>query len=166
LRESLGTSIRPSLIILPAVYVAAVALAQVLSMSTPGGAYYRLLPVNPFAAAAMMVVENDSAILAVLLVSGIPAWYLIGRIGWEGRTGRRSRVTLGLEALLSLLASLVCITLAVSVLRQDLSGGHLSAWAVIQYWLDGILCFGAILSTVWALLGALMRRDDYSQPRS
>jgi hypothetical protein len=73
----------PSSLILPGIYVGTILLTTVISIGTPGGAYYRIFGTCPLVASLGMVYDNAAIIVGAFLVVGTPWWYLVGRIGWS-----------------------------------------------------------------------------------
>ena len=96
--------------------------------------------------------DSEASIVAVFLLSGIPWWYFIGRIGWQIRGRSMSRWTLGVGAIVALFAFLVCTSMTVRVLQADLGEGSLTSMALLQYTLTASLCLGALVSGVCAVI--------------
>ena len=48
------------------------------SASTPGGTWYRLIPIDPFCGIFLMVVTSYLGIFALFAIFGTAQWYLIG----------------------------------------------------------------------------------------
>jgi hypothetical protein len=155
--------IEPLLLLLPSLYAASVLLTFALSLDTPGGAYYRIIAVNPLAALFMWRVENDIALTAVFLVIGVPWWYLVGRIGLEGMNRSCSRFRLGAGALFCALVLLLGSSLTIDVLRQDARDSFVTGAVILQYALIAALCVGAGISTLCAVIGVFERPPDISQ---
>jgi hypothetical protein len=74
------------LVVLPTLYLLLVVLTMVLSATLPGGAYYRMLGVNPLAAMIGMVSEGG-VFYGALFLFGTAWWFFIGAIGWSSRSG-------------------------------------------------------------------------------
>jgi len=143
----------PPLIILPMLYFAVVVLTAILSLGTPGGAFYRIIGIDPFVGAFMMVYDNAALIVGAFLVSGLPWWYFVGRIGWESRKRRIGRWSSGLGVCLTLFTCSVSTAVSLSVLKQDRREGALTVAVIAQYSLLALLCFEAFVSTIYALIG-------------
>jgi hypothetical protein len=146
---------RPSVslpvVALPALFVVLVILTAMFSINYPGGTYYRIFGTAPIAAAFGMVYDNQAIIIAVMLITGVPWWYLIGWIG-----GTRSQAKIGKGGLLlgAALAAFTCwttVSLTASAIRQDAREGHLLLAAKVQYLLLTALCLGAIVCAINAL---------------
>lgn len=132
-----------ALVVLPTVYVSLVVFTRILSAKEPGGTYYRVLGVNPLAAAVGMVYEGG-IFFGVLLIFGTAWWSLIGVIGQETRNGNRSRLSAALGAFLSLFSGVIGAVLTNGVLYRDLHDSGLPVWALLQY-----ACVGGDLS--WSI---------------
>jgi hypothetical protein len=156
--------IEPLLLLLPGLYAATVLLTFALSLDTPGGAYYRIIAVNPLAALFMWRVQNDIALTAVFLVIGLPWWYLVGRIGSEGTRRSYSRLRLGLGALFCASILLLGSSVTIDTLKQDARDNFVTGAVMLQYALVAALCVGAGISTLCAVIGAFESRPDTSQP--
>jgi hypothetical protein len=141
------------LVALPALHALLVAFTMLVSLSVPGGAYYRIFGVDPLAAAVGMVYEG-AVFYAVLLLAGTAWWFFIGMIGWKSINRNMGRPVAIIGALLSLLSSLVGITMTKDVLYQDLHRGLLSLTAIFQYAGVGMLCLGAFVVTIYAVIAA------------
>ena len=146
---------RSQYLILPGIYVIAVFLTTVLSASTPGGAYYRILSLCPPVASLGMVVDNDAVLVAAFLLVGTPWWYLVGRIGWDGHERRRSFLSPAVGALIALFTCVVSVGMTLDPLKQDIHDGALRAGAVSQYLLVATLCIGALVSVFLALVAVV-----------
>jgi len=142
---------RNQYLVLPGVYVIAVFLTMALSVRTPGGAYYRILSLCPPVASLGMVVDNDLVMVSAFLLLGTPWWYLVGRIGWDGRERKRSFVSPVVGALIALFTCFVSTGMALDPLKQDIHDGVLKSGAVLQYLLVALLCIGALLSVFLAI---------------
>lgn len=143
----------PAAVIVPFIYVGTVVLTCSLSARTPGGAYYRIWGIDPLAAMFGMVYDNVAVIVGVFLVSGTPWWYLVGRIGWGDRKRRLSAGVGG--ALFALFTCFVTASITLGVLKQDIHAGLLTDMVIFQYSLVALLCFGALVSTLCAVVAAL-----------
>src|SRR5580693_3961707 len=88
--------------ILPGLYVSLVLTTFATSISDGGQSFYRLIGVNPVAGLCMMFFDNAPVIFTLFLVSGTPWWYLVGKIGWDSRTRRASRLNSGIGAVFTL----------------------------------------------------------------
>jgi len=133
------------LVVLPLLYVVVVVLTAIVSLWMPGGAFYRIIGINPVLGAFMMVNDNAAVIVGGFLVSGLPWWYLVGRIGWESRNGRISRWSSGLGALLTIYTCVLSTAVSIGVLKNDRREGAMNDAAIVQYSLVALLCFGALV---------------------
>ena len=156
--------IEPWLLLLPGLYAATVLLTFALSLRTPGGAYYRIIAINPLAALFMWRVQTDVPLTAVFLVTGVPGWYLVGRIGSQGIRRSASRLRLGVGALFCVLLLLLGSSVTLGILNQDARDNYLTHGVILQYALVAALLVGAAISAGCAALGALDRSRDVSQP--
>ena len=145
----------PPLLILPALYVIVVFLTAIFSERTEGGAFYRIIPLNPIAGAFMMRYDNPTIIVGIFLVTGTPWWYLVGRIRQASIKRRVSRVTLGLGSILALATSWVATSMTLDLLKQDIRQGFMLSPVIVQYSLVGLLCFEAFVSAVSAARATL-----------
>jgi hypothetical protein len=161
---SLSTVFALPLLVLPATHVILVALTMVLSRHTPGGAYYRIFGVDPFSAMVLMVYDGTPAVVVSILVLGTAWWYFIGRIGWESSQGRLSRFGAGLGALLTLFFGVIGVTLSIGVVNEDMRDGALSAGAIFQYVLVGLLCLGAFVAASSSAKHALRTKKSGALP--
>jgi hypothetical protein len=144
-----------SLLILPAVHVSLIVLTILLSLNTPGGAYYRLLGVDVLAAPVLMVNENPIIINAVFLIFGTAWWYFIAKIGWASNNGRMTRLGSGLGALLALTFAVIGTGMSRDVLYEDFDAGQLSVPVILQYALIAAICFGAFISAIYSIVAVV-----------
>ena len=162
--ERTNPGIEPWLLLLPGLYAATVLLTFALSLTTPGGAYYRIIVINPLAAGFIWGVESDVGLTAVFLVTGVPLWYLVGRIGSQGIRRSASRLRLGVGALFCVSPLLLGGPETLDILSQDARDNFVTHAVVLQYVLVAALFVGAAISAACAAIGALHRRPDLSQP--
>jgi hypothetical protein len=149
---------------LPLIHVLLVILSMILSVHTPGGAYFRLFGVDPLSAMAMMVYDGTATVIGFILILGTGWWYFLGRIGWESSHGRLSRFGAGLGALLTLFFGATGVILTKGVITEDIQEGTLSAGAIFQYVLVGLLCVGAFVAAGRAATHALRRKKSGALP--
>jgi hypothetical protein len=154
-RNFLGRS-RFLLAVLPAIYSLLALFTILISTTAPGGAYYRIIGVNPLAAMVGMVSEG-ALFYAALLIFGPAWWFFIGAIGATSRRGGIRRPIAGLGALLSLAFAFGATAMTKSALDEDLRGAGMSAVAVIQYALVGALIWGALVVTFQSTKAAVAR---------
>ena len=152
-----GRWFSPPLTILPSIYVVVIVLTAMLSVDTPGGTFYRIVGINPVAGVSMMVCHNVPIIVGIFLVSGTPWWYLVGRIGWESRKRKISRLSLGLGAVLTLFTGWVATSVTADILKQDIHGGFVTGPVILQYMFVAFLCVGALLSTICAVIATSLK---------
>lgn len=152
---TVSRSFRNQTLTLPGVYVVAVFLTTALSRGTPGGAHYRIFSVCPPVASLGMVVDNEVVIVGAFLLLGVPWWYLVGRIGWDAHERRRSLLGSGVGALIAGFTCFVSTGMTLAPLKQDLRYGAFPIGAISQYSLVALLCVGALLSTLVALITAV-----------
>jgi hypothetical protein len=144
-----------ALVVLPLIHALLVILSMILSVHTPGGAYYRLFGADPLSAMALMVYDGTPAVIGFILILGTGWWYFLGRIGWESSQGRLSRFGAGLGALLTLFFGATGVILSKGVINEDIREGTLSAGAISQYVLVGLLCVGAFVAAYYSSKHAL-----------
>ena len=161
---SLSTAPALPLVVLPTIHVILVALSMFLSINIPGGAYYRIFGVDPFSAMFMMVYDGTLAVIVFILILGTAWWYFIGRIGWESSQGRMSRLGAGLGALLTLFFGVIGVALSKGVVYEDIHDGALSAGAILQYVLAGLLCLGAFVAAGYSAKHALRGKKAGASP--
>jgi hypothetical protein len=65
-------------IILTGGHLFLIAIIAFDSASTPGGTWYRLIPIDPLCAGFLMVVTSYIGIFALFAILGTAQWYLIG----------------------------------------------------------------------------------------
>jgi hypothetical protein len=152
------------LLILPTIHVLLVTLTIILSSNTPGGAYDRIVGVDPLGLGVLMIFDGTLAVAGFFLIFGTAWWYFIGRIGWESSQGRLSRFGAGSGALLTLFFGATGVILTKSVVNGDIRGGTLSAGAIIQYVLVGLLCVGAFVAACYSSKHALRRKKVGASP--
>jgi hypothetical protein len=152
------------LLILPTIHVLLVTLTIILSSNTPGGAYDRIVGVDPLGLGVLMIFDGTLALAGFFLIFGTAWWYFIGRIGWESSQGRLSRFGAGSGALLTLFFGATGVILTKSVVNGDIRGGTLSAGAIIQYVLVGLLCVGAFVATCYSSKHALRGKKVGASP--
>jgi hypothetical protein len=152
-------SINPCLplVALPALHLFLVAFTILVSVRVPGGAYYRILGIDPLAAVVGMV-DEGTIFYAVLLVFGTAWWLFIGSIGWKSRDVDMSRPIAALGALLSLFSAAVGIAMTEGPFHEDVHDGVLSVGAIFQYICVGMLCLGALVVTIYSAMAALRRK--------
>ena len=133
-------------------HLALVALTAFDSASTPGGTWYRLIPIDPFCAIFMWVVTSYFGVLALFVILGSAQWYLIGLlfdVGIEFIRTRQQYVTasshvnktiLPMQTLWRYWAFVVCLSLSGGSARADVynwigpSGGY---WDSAANWTGG-----------------------------
>jgi hypothetical protein len=140
------------------VYLLLIVLTMVLSATPPGGAYYRMLGVNPLAAMIGMASEG-APFYGVLFLLGTAWWFFIGAIGWSSKSGTMSRPIAALGALLSVFSALAGIGMTTVAMRQD---HEFSLGAVLQYACVGLLCLGALIVTIYSAKTAFGLRRPQS----
>src|SRR5579863_5633418 len=96
------------LFLLPAVHLLLIILTIFVSAHVPGGAYHRIIGVDPVGAAVGMVSEG-AIFYVTLLLCGTAWWLFIGAIGWTSAAGSLSRPFAGLGASLSAFTLLTVI---------------------------------------------------------
>lgn len=147
------------LLILPATYVLLILLTVLLSLRTYGGAFYRIIGVNPVAGGLMMIYDNAVVIIEIFLISGTPWWYFIGRIGWDSKKRRIGRLSSSLGAILALFSCWAGTSMTTEVLKRDIRDGILSGVVILQYSIVGILCLGAFISAIYSAIAALKKKE-------
>lgn len=148
--------LRARYLLLPAIYVVAVVLTAMTSISKPGGTYYRIIGICPPAGSVGMVSENMFVLVGAFLLLGTPWWYAIGRIGWDSR---QRNTTLGRSlrgAAISLLTCLVSGGWTHDTYLHDHDPAR-SIGMVAQYWLVSLLCLGAFISMGFSIQAAFTR---------
>jgi len=135
------------LAILPGIHIFLVILTVELSATTPGGAYYRIVGVDPVVAGLLMVYEGVFIHLCFLLV-GTAWWFGVGLLGWLSRGGRVSAVSRAV--VINTLIGLLGIAMVIPVFRRDLVNGVVSLAVGLQYLCAGLLCIGAFVSAAYA----------------
>jgi hypothetical protein len=94
-------------------------------------------------------------VIGFILILGTGWWYFLGRIGWESSQGRLSRFGAGVGALLTLFFGATGVILTKGVVNEDIREGALSAGAIVQYVLVGLLCAGAFVAAFYSSKHAL-----------
>jgi hypothetical protein len=102
-----------------------------------------------------MVYDNAAIIVGAFLVVGTPWWYFVGRIGWSARKRRSGLLTPAVGALIALFTCFVASSMTLGVFKQDIRDGAVRGMVIVQYSLVALLCFGALASGVFALIGAV-----------
>lgn len=143
------------LLLLPGLYVLLVTFTMLQSARVAGGTYYRILGVNP-AAAAVGMASDGGLFYGFLLVFGTFWWFYIGYIGWKSWDGSVSRLSSALGAIISLVSVALGMGLTQDTFRHD--DITLSVGAVIQYASVGVLCLGALAATISSMI-AVFRRN-------
>jgi hypothetical protein len=142
-------------LVLPGVYVGTILLTTVLSIGTPGGAYYRVFGVCPLVASIGMVYDSTSVIVGAFLVVGTPWWYLVGRIGLSGYRRARGPLSAAVGVAIAGFTCFVTGSMTSGVFKQDIRDSAVKGWVIAQYWLVALLCFGALVSGVFSLVAAV-----------
>ena len=138
----------------------AILLATALSPSTPGGAYYRILGLCPLVASIGMVVDNDAVIVGAFLLLGTPWWYLVGRIGWDSHERGHGLLRPIVGAAIAVFTCFISTAMTVDQLKSDIHDNALKSAALAQYSLVALLCVGALLSALSALMAAVTPRES------
>jgi|SRR6185369_12354836 len=152
-----------SLLILPAIYVAAILLTAVQSGAQPGAIFYRVIAINPVGMAAMWMSNGIVAITAVFLITGTPWWYFVARIGWMSKNRKIARYSSALGCLLLLFTAWVCWAITVPTIKDDLTQGLLTKTAIVQFGLVALLGLGALVSAVYSAIASFSPRESTSQ---
>jgi hypothetical protein len=145
------------LLILPSIYVIAILLTAALSVRMPGGAYYRIIGIDPVAGMFGMVYDSDAILVGAFLIFGTPWWYLMGRIALNSKNRKFSSWGSGAAAVLAFFTCFVATSMSTDVLKQDIREGPLTAMAILQYSLVAFLCFGSLVSTIYATIAVFAR---------
>jgi hypothetical protein len=145
----------PPLLILPAIYIAAILLSALLSPATPGAAYYRVIPICPVAGVVGMAFDNEGLMFAVFLLVGTPWWYFIGRIAWRNYTRQKGALHPLVAAAIALFTSFLSTAMSLDVFKRDFNDGVVEGMVFVQYFFIALLCLGALVSTLSALATAL-----------
>jgi hypothetical protein len=146
---------RTQYLILPGIYVATIFLTAALSLGTPGGAYYRIWGICPPVASLGMVVDNDAVIVGAFLLLGTPWWYLVGRIGRDGHERRRGLLRPTVGAVIALFTCFISSAMTLDPVREDIRDNALKSAAIAQYSLVALLCVGALLGILFAVVAAV-----------
>jgi hypothetical protein len=135
------TNLRRLFLTLPGVHLLLVAV----TILAPGE-LIRVIGVDPFVFPFMF--SRDSVVVAVFLIVGTFWWFAIGYLGW--RSGNESvGHTLGwVSGGLILLLSVVAILFSLWIIVADIQGKRLEVVLFIQEFLVGLLCFGALASSL------------------
>lgn len=148
-----------SLIVLPSIHVILVAVTILLSLKTAGGAYYRLVGVDPLAAVFMMADEGVAlSVVGAILIFGTAWWYFIGRIGC--RRGKLSRVGSALGAILALFFGVIGFLISKQTFLSDFNNGQLSAGALFQYFCVAAILAGAFISAIYSTKATFRKKSS------
>jgi len=150
-----------ALLALPSIHVFLVVLTMIVSIGTPGGAYYRIFGVNPVAGAVGMITEGPVFFVA-LFVCGTAWWYFIGLIAWKSRRGRITPISAGLGAVLALFSGAVGASASRDALYQDLHDRVLSVGPIFQYACIALICTGSFVTAYYAATAALRKNKAVS----
>jgi len=64
--------------LLPGIHLALCAVTAFTSANTPGGTWYRLIPIDPVCWPFLWVVTSNKGVFALFGILGTAQWYLIG----------------------------------------------------------------------------------------
>jgi hypothetical protein len=98
-----------------------------------------------------MVARDDAVVFWIIAIMGTLNWYVIGSIpGARQKSNVREGISWS-YAIFTFFMVIIAALLSVSSFMEDFHEGVLSASALVQYLLVGMLCAGAILSALYSL---------------
>lgn len=148
-----------SLLPLPSLYVLLVGFTMIQSTRIAGGTYYRILGLNPIAAAVGMF-SDGLLFYGVLLIFGTLWWFYIGYIGRRSWEGSVSRLGSAFGGFVSLFSAALGVGMTDVTFRGDDSA--LQVGPLTQYAGVGMLCLGAIVVTIYSTIAVFRRNKTFA----